>query len=974
MDAGTGARLRLAQRRGRTVAASPSPAPGLQTWCRLVEHSPFIAFAQSADGRVLSRNGRAAAHPFWPSEHGDVYAMYPPWVEQLLLDQALPHALKHGYWRGEVALLGPDGAQHPYSQVIEHRPGGAGTPAFFSCSLYELGADDAYKSRLRFQALFDQHPHPMWVYDVETLRFVLVNAAAVAQYGYSEREFLQMTIRDIRPPAEVARLEQNLSATPERSIGSDFWTHCRKNGSHMTVDISSHTVTIGGRPSRFVFALDVTARVAIERVLHDSLEMQRHVFNNVPQQIYWKGLDLRYRGCNASFSRAAGLASADQVLGREDSDFPWAINAERILTAERRVLETGQPELRREDSIIGADGQREYYLINKLPLHDPHGRIVGVLGTIEDVTEQKRAEVQLQLQASAIAASGNAVVITAAGGDGERIEFANPAFAELAGLAPAALIGRYLGDLLGDLLGDRQDGGADALAQLRLALQTPAEASILLRTRGSDGQRNWNQLHVAAVRTDGGAVSHHVCVFHDMTVVMRTQAQLEHQASHDELTALPNRIALAGRLRLAITRAQALRQALWVVFIDLDNFKLINDSLGHHRGDELLRIVSQRLRACVGAGDTVARIGGDEFTLVLHDAPRDAAASPLLQQVLEQLAAPVLLDGQQMIVTCSIGVSRYPADGDEPQQLLKHADIAMYRAKEAGRNQIQFYEAAMNLRIAERALIEAQLRQALLRDELSLHYQPRVDLRSGQVTGMEALLRWHHPQLGMVAPARFIGVAEETGLIVAIGAWVIRTACAQNRAWQAAGLPLLRVAVNLSARQFRDRGLEQTIVAALADSGLEAQYLELELTESLMMQNVDEAVLTLQRLKRLGVALSIDDFGTGYSSLAYLKLFPLDYLKIDKSFVHDMLSDPNGAAIVRSVIALGHSLNFKIIAEGVETAEQLAYLARHQCDEMQGFYFSRPLPGDEFVALLRRHTAAPQLAYQTVRGQLPAPV
>jgi len=239
---------------------------------------------------------------------------------------------------------------------------------------------------------------------------------------------------------------------------------------------------------------------------------------------------------------------------------------------------------------------------------------------------------------------------------------------------------------------------------------------------------------------------------------------------------------------------------------------------------------------------------------------------------------------------------------------------------------------------------------------------------------MEALLRWHHPQLGMVAPARFIGVAEETGLIVAIGAWVIRTACAQNRAWQAAGLPLLRVAVNLSARQFRDRGLEQTIVAALADSGLEAQYLELELTESLMMQNVDEAVLTLQRLKRLGVALSIDDFGTGYSSLAYLKLFPLDYLKIDKSFVHDMLSDPNGAAIVRSVIALGHSLNFKIIAEGVETAEQLAYLARHQCDEMQGFYFSRPLPGDEFVALLRRHTAAPQLAYQMVRGQLPAPV
>jgi EAL domain-containing protein (putative c-di-GMP-specific phosphodiesterase class I)/ActR/RegA family two-component response regulator len=322
----------------------------------------------------------------------------------------------------------------------------------------------------------------------------------------------------------------------------------------------------------------------------------------------------------------------------------------------------------------------------------------------------------------------------------------------------------------------------------------------------------------------------------------------------------------------------------------------------------------------------------------------------------------VALGKQLFTVTCSIGVSVYPNDGAEPQQLLKHADIAMYRAKEAGRNQIQFYEAAMHTRIAERTMIEAELRHALPRNELSLHYQPKVDLRSGAVVGMEALLRWHHPAMGVVSPARFIGVAEETGMIVAIGRWVLRTACAQNQAWQAAGLTPLRVAVNLSARQFRDPALAGEILSALSDSGLDAQYLELELTESLMMHNVGEAVAVVAQLKRLGIALSIDDFGTGYSSLAYLKQFPVDYLKIDQSFTREMLAEPKVAAIVRSVLALGHSLGFKVIAEGVETEAQLAYLRRHGCDEMQGYFFSRPLPPNDFAELLRQERGlAPQL-------------
>ncbi|MEC5162015.1 diguanylate cyclase (GGDEF)-like protein/PAS domain S-box-containing protein [Janthinobacterium sp. CG_S6] len=682
----------------------------------------------------------------------------------------------------------------------------------------------SYDSIARFKRLFEGHPYPMWVYDLETLRFQVVNAAAVSHYGYTEAEFLQMTIKDIRPSEELERLAGDLAASSAtRPHHSSQWTHVKKDGSRIAVDISSHAVTIAGRASRFVF--------------------------------------------------------------------------------------------------------------------------------VHDMTERNRSLLALQLRGRAIEASVNAIAITSYRDGADLIEYANPALATLSGYAADELVGRNLELLLG------QAPDPDDRAALRGALHAQGEVSILLRHYHRDGTLFWCQLHVAPVSDAGGRVSHHVCVLNDMTATMRYQAQLEHQANHDALTGLPNRNLLGDRLAQALSYAQRYGHAVWAVFIDLDHFKLINDSLGHQMGDQLLRVVGARLRACLRDSDTVARLGGDEFMLVLLDTPQTRLSPALLNSVLDAVAAPVRLGQHDVTVTCSVGVSLYPQDGADAELLLKHADIAMYRAKDAGRNQVQFYAPAMQARIAERTLIETQLRGALARQEFSLHYQPRLDLRSGRVVGMEALLRWQHPQLGMVAPARFIGVAEETGLIVSIGLWVLQSACAQNRAWQDAGLPRLRVAVNLSARQFRDPGLADDVVRALAASGLAARFLELELTESLMMDNIDEAVATLARLKALGVALSIDDFGTGYSSLAYLKLFPLDYLKIDQSFVRDMLGDPSGAAIVRSVIALGHSLNFKIIAEGVETAAQLAYLRRHQCDEMQGYHFSRPLPAEQLAELLRREGA-----------------
>ncbi|MES2074804.1 MAG: EAL domain-containing protein [Pseudomonadota bacterium] len=917
--------------------------------------SPNIACLIDAEQRLLALNPRGRARLAAAAPGAPASALYMPWAARVLREEALPAARRKGLWRGELDLRGADGLPYPIAHVVEFRPATQQRRACYQCLSFELSEDDQHTSLLRFKRLFEGHPQPMWVYALDSLRFLVVNDAAIRHYGYSEAEFLAMTIKQIRPPEELDRLAASLAAAPAAGVDrGGRWTHCKKDGSRILVDISSHPVTVGGQRARFVFAHDVTEQLRMADALHASRELKQLVINHIPHQIFWKGLDARYRGCNAVFARAAGLASNEEVVGKSDDDFPWAHNAERIRADDRAIVAADAALLNQEDHMLAADGSLHWYLINKLPLHDQQGRIIGLLGTIEDVSERKRAELTLQLQGRALEASGNAVVISACGGaGGDRIEYANPAFAQLSGCALAEVAGRSLAQLLG-----RRQEPAERAA-LAAALQSRQEVTLLLRHGDAAGGLAWSRLHVAPVRGSDGAVSHHVCVLTDMTATIDYQDQLEHQASHDALTGLPNRNLFADRLGQAIKYAQRYGHAVWIVFLDLDNFKLVNDSLGHQAGDALLRSVAARLREGVRDSDTVARLGGDEFLLILRDAPGQPAAAGVLQQLLEDVAAPLALDGQQRTVTCSIGVSVYPNDGAEPEQLLKQADIALYRAKDGGRNQIQFYEPAMHARISERATIEAELRHALERGQLSLHYQPRLGLRTGEILGMEALLRWQHPQLGAVAPARFIGVAEETGLIVPIGRWALRTACAQNQAWQAAGLAPLRLAVNLSARQFRHAGLVDDIVAALADSGLAAQYLELELTESVVMQQPGAAVAVMARLRKLGIRLAIDDFGSGHSSLAYLRLFPLDYLKIDQSFVHDMLGDPNVAAIVRSVIALGHSLNFKVVAEGVESEAQLAYLRRYGCDEMQGFLFSRAVEAGAMAELMRQERCLP---------------
>jgi len=457
---------------------------------------------------------------------------------------------------------------------------------------------------------------------------------------------------------------------------------------------------------------------------------------------------------------------------------------------------------------------------------------------------------------------------------------------------------------------------------------------------------------LAPLRGPSGAIDGYLAIATDITERKQAERQIEFLAYRDVLTGLPNRLLLQDRFAQAVAYADRAGLQVALLFIDLDNFKTINDSLGHAVGDALLQEIAVRLGTCVRETDTISRQGGDEFLIVLPDLYDTDAITPVLAKIRDRLHEPFQLDGHELTTSASIGIAIYPDDGRDFDTLLKKADTAMYQAKDAGRNSYRFFDEQMNVKAIEHLSLKSGLRRAVERDEFELHYQPLIDLTSGHVVGAEALLRWNHPDLGMVSPARFIPVAEDSGLIVPIGEWVMQEACRQGAAWKQAGLPPLVMAVNLSAVEFRRGDVEQKVTRALQSSGLDPHCLELELTESILIHNTEQVLATVQSLKRLGVKLSIDDFGTGYSSLSYLKRFEVDKLKIDQSFIRDLAADPGDAAIIRAIIQMARSLNLRTIAEGVEDADMLAWLRVFGCDEVQGYLFARPMPAPAFAAFV----------------------
>ena len=608
-----------------------------------------------------------------------------------------------------------------------------------------------------------------------------------------------------------------------------------------------------------------------------------------------------------------------------------------------------------EYRIRHADGEIRWVWERGVGVKDSLGNLLGIEGIIQDITDRKQAFQALrEAERRYRSLFDNAIEgIFRTTPEGQYLD-ANPALARIYGYETVADLARSL---------------CDIRAQLYVDPERRTEFMRIIKARGlisgfesqvyrKDGQIIWISENARAVTDEHGVVQHYEGTVEDITERKLYEKRIEQQANYDTLTGLANRSLLNDRLQQSIMTAALYGTRLAVIFVDLDRFKYINDSLGHHVGDQLLCEMSRRLSSCVREGDTVSRLGGDEFVLLLNGLGDVDAVASLMERLLDEITLPWITQSGQFDVTSSIGIALYPDDGGDAQTLLKHADSAMYRAKELGRNNFQFFTEELNAMMTERLELETGLRRALERNQFCLYYQPRVDIRTGAITGAEALLRWRVSDQEMMQPGKFIPVAEETGLIVPIGEWALREACQQNLAWQQAGLSPLVVAVNVSLRQFQRDDFLQTVSSVLQQTGLAAAALELEVTESSVMHNAERLIDMLSNIRALGVHISVDDFGTGYSSLSYLKRFPVDRLKIDRSFVQDILVDKDSEAIVRTIIALGHNLGLKLVAEGVESAEQVAYLLANGCDELQGFYYGRPMPAHEFELLLRTNCSA----------------
>lgn len=537
----------------------------------------------------------------------------------------------------------------------------------------------------------------------------------------------------------------------------------------------------------------------------------------------------------------------------------------------------------------------------------------------------------------------------------DNVTYLNRIAEELTGWKRDEAQGRPVADVLrfiDGVTGAAMDNAAGiAMQEAETAKATATCKNCMLVRR--DGIEFGIESKVTLIRDQDGNITGAVVAFHDVSEARAKALEMSHSAQHDVLTDLPNRVLFNDRLTQAITLAERQGKQLAVMFVDLDHFKKINDSLGHDVGDKLLQSVAGRLAACIRRSDTVSRLGGDEFVVLLSQVEHAEDAAFSARKILRALTAPHSIDNKNLDINVSIGVSTYPSDGQDAEGLINRADNAMYEAKQHGRNNYQFFRREMHARLAERQSLEADLRCALGRNEFLLHYQPKINLQTGEITGAEALLRWLHPQRGMVYPAQFVPVAEECGLILPIGQWVLLEACKQARAWSDAGLGVVPMAVNVSAAEFGAKDFLSGVRAVLIATGVAPQNLELELTESVLMRDAEAAVVTLVKLKAMGVQLAIDDFGTGYSSFTYLRRFPSDALKLHQSFVQEITADPGDAKIVSAMINIGRSLKQRVIAEGVETREQLNFLQRHGCSEGQGYYFSRPVMAEQAVELFR---------------------
>jgi diguanylate cyclase (GGDEF)-like protein/PAS domain S-box-containing protein len=778
--------------------------------------------------------------------------------------------------------------------------------------------------------------------------FRQVNRAFCEMTGYAREEVEGQSFRRFTHPDDIARDEEHLREI--RAGGEVPATvdkrYITKSGEHLWVRRSAAVIRDEAGQARFIIGafVDLTEQRQKDRELERHLHFTRALLDAIPSPVYYKDREGRYLAYNRAWSELFGRGG--DWLGKTGFDVFGEAVAREHQERDRPLIE--RPSSTTYEAVVPTNGDSRQMLFNKVSFVDQNGDVAGIISVVTDVTRYKETESALEASEARFRVLTESTIdlISVVDADGT-LQYQSGALRHLLGFDPAATIGKNVFELV------HRDDLEHARAAFRRILEArqshePAE----FRIRHRDG--SWRTFE--SLGTNCLANPHiRGVVFNSRDVTDRKviQQRIQHLAYHDNLTGLPNRSLLQDRLARSIARAERSHRRVAVLFIDLDNFKNINDTLGHDVGDELLRQVSRRLSECVRLEDTIARQGGDEFIVLLDSLDDGRGASIVAQKILNALRQPLVLGGGEQHVSGSVGIALYPEDGRDAQTLMKNADTAMFHGKGLGKNTYQFFTAQMNIAVKRRMTLESALRRAVMQKDFFLQYQPQINLETGEIIAVEALVRWKTEDSGIVMPGDFIPLAEETGLINEIGEWVLREGCRQAKEWQDMGLPKRRMAINLSARQFSDKAFLDMVTRVLSDTRLEPACLELEITESQVMRQTDGMIMLLNRLSEMGVQLAIDDFGTGYSSLSYLKRLPIQKLKIDQSFIRDITVDPNDTAIVTAIISMAKSLDLDTIAEGVETAGQLALLRSKGCSVGQGFYFAPPMGARELYPLLR---------------------
>ena len=821
-------------------------------------------------------------------------------------------------------------------------------------------------------------------------RLILANGRYAELYGLQPSDILPGTT--LRKIAEARIKAGTCNVGVDEYLAWCETVNSKASGQHWTVELKTgQTIQVyhqsmpdGGWVATHE---DITELKANRAAATERLSLQTLV-DLVPDYLWVKDKDGKFLVANKALAADWNFEDPSQMIGRDDFEHHSLDLSEEFRRCELEVMKTGKPMIDREEFVLSASGADKWILTTKVAFRNSKNEIDGVVGISKEITERKRFELIRSGQAELLE-----MIATSAPLEDVLLRLVRLVESQVSGIrcsilllesdglhlkhaAAPSLPQSYIDAVDGTRIGPKVGSCGTAVYRRQPVKVTdiandPLWENYRELAAAHDLRSCWSTPIFSHQGTVLGTFAMYSSTCREPAAgdesmvemstriagiaIERKQAEdrIRHMANHDSLTGLPNRTLLTDRLSQAVSMAQRHDNWVAVTFLDLDNFKTINDSLGHNAGDELLKTVAQRMRACVRSTDTVVRLGGDEFVIVMVDLPKNPdIISKKLQRIRTAIGDIIQLEGHEIKVSCSMGVAIYPNDGTDAEALLANADAAMYRVKEQGRDSIQFFTPDMSTKVQGKLKLQQELRNALTHNEFALLYQPQADLQTGKIFAVEALIRWNHPEMGLVTPDKFIPIAEEIGLIVAMGDWVLHEACRQNKAWQDAGLPPMSVSVNVSPRQFKEKNLVRRVVHALNESGLDAKYLELEITESLIMQDIEQAVQKMQELADLGIQISIDDFGTGYSSLSALKTFPVARLKIDRSFISNLTNSNSDKAVTCAVISLGQKLNLKVIAEGVETKEQVTFLRANNCDEIQGYFLSRPISSDAITVLM----------------------